>query len=98
MILIENDDSDDLMEQILEEVSEEMLISEILILVILCEVFLVEVLVDDERKKNTQDKKDIKITTNISLKEAHTGIIKNIAYTRLKKVTGAQEKTCKTCK
>ena len=57
MIHIENEDSDDLMEQIFEvfEVSEEILISEILILVILCEEFLVEVLDDEDEDKQTNE-------------------------------------------
>lgn len=35
---------------------------------------------------------------DISFEESYTGVTKKIAYTRMKKVVGAEEKTCSVCK
>ena len=35
---------------------------------------------------------------DISFEESYTGVTKKIAYSRMKKVMGADEKTCTTCK
>lgn len=50
------------------------------------------------RKKWTQGGEDIQVAIDITFEESYTGVTKKIAYSRLKKVVGAEEKTCETCK
>jgi len=37
------------------------------------------------------------VAIDISFEESYTGATKKIAYSRMKKVVGAEEKTCETC-
>lgn len=50
------------------------------------------------RRKSVQGGEDIQVAIDISFEESYLWVSKKIAYTRLKKVTGAEEKTCETCK
>ncbi len=49
------------------------------------------------RAKSTQGGEDIQIAIDISFEESYTGVTKKIAYSRMKKVAGADQKTCTTC-
>ena len=50
------------------------------------------------KRKRVQGGEDIQVAIDISFEESYTGVTKKIAYSRLKKVTGAQTNTCETCK
>lgn len=50
------------------------------------------------KKKSTQGGEDIQVAIDISFEESYMGVTKKIAYSRMKKVIGADEKTCTTCK
>ncbi|HMS91585.1 MAG TPA: DnaJ C-terminal domain-containing protein [Candidatus Absconditabacterales bacterium] len=50
------------------------------------------------RKKTAQGGDDIQVAMDISFEESYTGISKKIVYSRMKKVKGAEEKTCTSCK
>lgn len=50
------------------------------------------------RRKSTQGGEDIQLAIDISFEESYTGVTKKIAYSRFKKVVGAESKTCHTCK
>jgi len=50
------------------------------------------------RKKSSQGGEDIQVAIDISFEESYTWVTKKIAYSRFKKVTGAESKTCETCK
>jgi len=50
------------------------------------------------RRKSSQGGEDIQVAIDISFEESYTGVTKKIAYSRMKKVAGAEEKTCESCK
>lgn len=50
------------------------------------------------KRKKVQWGEDIQVAIDISFDESYTGATKKISYSRLKKVTGAESKTCGTCK
>lgn len=49
------------------------------------------------RRKSTQGGEDIQVAIDISFEESYTGVTKKIAYSRMKKVAGADEKKCESC-
>jgi len=49
------------------------------------------------RRKSTQGGEDIQIAIDISFEESYTWVKKKIAYSRMKKVVGTEEKKCETC-
>lgn len=49
------------------------------------------------RKKTSQGGEDIQVAIDISFEESYTGVTKKIAYSRMKKVVGAEEKRCTSC-
>lgn len=49
------------------------------------------------RRKSAQGGEDIQVAIDISFEECYTGVTKKIAYSRMKKVDGAEEKKCETC-
>ncbi|MCX6824800.1 MAG: DnaJ domain-containing protein [candidate division SR1 bacterium] len=49
------------------------------------------------KRKTSQGGEDIQVAIDISFEESYTGVTKKIAYNRMKKVTGADEKKCETC-
>ncbi len=49
------------------------------------------------KKKTTQGGEDIQVAIDITFEESYLGVTKKIAYTRLKKVVGVQEKKCESC-
>ena len=49
------------------------------------------------RKKSTQGGEDIQVAIDISFEESYLGVTKKVAYSRMKKVVGAEERTCETC-
>jgi len=49
------------------------------------------------RRKSTQGWEDIQVAIDISFEESYTGVTKKVAYSRMKKVEGADEKTCESC-
>ncbi|MCX6824416.1 MAG: DnaJ domain-containing protein [candidate division SR1 bacterium] len=49
------------------------------------------------RKKSTQGGEDIQVAIDISFEESYTGVTKKVAYSRMKKVEGADERTCESC-
>ena len=50
------------------------------------------------RKKSTQGGEDIQVAIDISFEESFLGVTKKVAYSRMKKTVGSEEKTCDTCK
>jgi len=50
------------------------------------------------RRNTVQGGEDIQVGIDISFEESYLWVTKKIAYTRLKKVAGAESKTCETCK
>jgi molecular chaperone DnaJ len=49
------------------------------------------------RRKTTQGGEDIQVAIDITFEESYLGITKKVAYNRMKKVVGAEEKRCETC-
>ena len=49
------------------------------------------------RRKSTQGGEDIQVAIDISFEESYTGVTKKVAYSRMKKVVGAEEKKCESC-
>ena len=49
------------------------------------------------RRKSTQGGEDIQVAIDISFEECYTGVTKKIAYSRMKKVAGAEERKCESC-
>jgi len=49
------------------------------------------------KKKSVQGGEDIQVAIDITFEESYLGVTKKIAYSRLKKITGVEEKTCESC-
>lgn len=49
------------------------------------------------RRKSNQGGEDIQVAIDISFEESYTGVTKKVAYNRMKKVAGTDEKKCETC-
>lgn len=49
------------------------------------------------RKKSTQGGEDIQVAIDISFEESYTGVTKKVAYSRMKKIAGVEEKKCEAC-
>jgi len=49
------------------------------------------------RRKSTQGGEDIQVAIDISFEECYMGVTKKIAYSRMKRVAGADEKKCEAC-
>jgi len=50
------------------------------------------------RRKSTQGWEDIQVAIDISFEESYIGVTKKVAYSRMKKIEGADEQTCESCK
>lgn len=50
------------------------------------------------RKKASQGGEDIQVAIDINFEESYLGVTKKVAYSRMKKVEWAEEKTCEACK
>ena len=49
------------------------------------------------RKKASPGGEDIQVAIDISFEESYTGVTKKVAYSRMKKIAGVEEKRCEAC-